>query len=241
MLKAVLFDLDGTLLPMSEDEFVKLYFGALCKKVAPYGYDSEEFVKVIWAGTKAMAKNDGSKTNEEAFWQNFAAHYGEQKLNDKKYFDDFYLNEFKCTKACVKENPYLSDILTLIKNLGLKVILATNPLFPKEGTYTRMGYLGLTPQDFEYISTYENSHYAKPNPQYFVEILDKHNLKPDEVIYFGNSESEDLIPATSLGIRTYLVGDFITHVKEGSQNPPHYPLSEITNIIKQSIENKTVI
>ncbi len=231
MLKAVLFDLDGTLLPMNEEEFIKLYFGALCKKVAPFSYDSEEFISVIWAGTKAMAKNDGSKTNEEAFWETFANHYGKEKLADKQYFDDFYLNEFRCVKSCTKDNPYLQDILGLIKKLNLRVILATNPLFPKEGTYTRMGFLGLKPEDFEYVSTYENSHFAKPNPQYFVEILNKHGLKPDEVIYFGNSESEDLIPASSLGIKTYLVGDFITHAKENSQNPPHYPLSEITTLI----------
>ena len=60
MIKAVFFDLDGTLLPMNEDEFVKYYFGFLCQKVAHLGYDKEELVKVIWAGTKAMIKNDGS-------------------------------------------------------------------------------------------------------------------------------------------------------------------------------------
>ena len=44
MLKAVLFDLDGTLLPMDEEKFTKGYFGMLCQKLAPFGYDSEELV-----------------------------------------------------------------------------------------------------------------------------------------------------------------------------------------------------
>lgn len=38
MIKAILFDLDGTVLPMNEEEFTKGYFGLLCKKLVSYGY-----------------------------------------------------------------------------------------------------------------------------------------------------------------------------------------------------------
>ena len=68
MLKAILFDLDGTLLPMDENTFVQTYFSLLCKKFVPLGYPKEEFVNAIWAGTKAMIKNNGGKTNEQVFW-----------------------------------------------------------------------------------------------------------------------------------------------------------------------------
>ena len=71
MLKAVLFDLDGTLLPMEQEVFVKYYFGGLCKKLVPLGFDANELVKNIWAGTKAMITNNGSQTNEEVFWNYF--------------------------------------------------------------------------------------------------------------------------------------------------------------------------
>ena len=49
-IKVVLFDLDGTLLPMDQDEFVKAYFGGIAKKLAPYGYEPNKLVKSIWAG-----------------------------------------------------------------------------------------------------------------------------------------------------------------------------------------------
>lgn len=64
----VLFDLDGTLLPMDQEVFVKAYFGSLAKKLAPHGYDPQTLIAGIWEGIAAMVKNDGSKTAEEAFW-----------------------------------------------------------------------------------------------------------------------------------------------------------------------------
>ena len=65
-MKIVMFDLDGTLLPMDQDVFVKAYFSELCKKAAPFGYDPEKLIKGVWAGTGAMVKNNGAKTNEAA-------------------------------------------------------------------------------------------------------------------------------------------------------------------------------
>ena len=67
--KAVLFDLDGTLLPMDQDQFVMSYFMGLAKWLAPKGYDSGKLKEVFWSGVAAMVKNDGTRTNEEAFWK----------------------------------------------------------------------------------------------------------------------------------------------------------------------------
>ena len=55
----VLFDLDGTLLPMDQEIFVKTYFSLLAKKLAPHGYEPEALINAVWAGTRAMVKNTG--------------------------------------------------------------------------------------------------------------------------------------------------------------------------------------
>ena len=89
-IKAILFDLDGTLLPMDMDKFIKAYFGGLAKRLAPLGYDPEKLVAAIWKGTGAMVKNDGSKLNEEAFWDTFAGIFGESVRDDEPEFDSFY-------------------------------------------------------------------------------------------------------------------------------------------------------
>ena len=111
MLKAIFFDLDGTLLPMDENEFAKGYFGLLSNKMEKYGYDKNQLIKVILAGTEAMYKNDGNKTNEEVFWDYFKGIYGKEKLLDMPYFEEFYRNEFKKTKVFCKDNPYAREIV----------------------------------------------------------------------------------------------------------------------------------
>ena len=98
MLKAVLFDLDGTLLPLDQDAFVEGYFRLLAKKMAHHGYEPQELIRNVWAGTKAMMGNDGSCSNEEAFWRVFLGVYGEQGRRDIPLFEAFYANEFQQAK-----------------------------------------------------------------------------------------------------------------------------------------------
>ena len=53
----VFFDLDGTLLPMDTDVFMKRYFKALGAFAAENGLDSDMCLGAVMAGVKAMAKS----------------------------------------------------------------------------------------------------------------------------------------------------------------------------------------
>lgn len=79
----ILFDLDGTLLPMDQDVFVRDYFGHLAKKVAPFGYDPKDLPANLWKGVAAMVMNDGRCSNEEVFWNVFKKIYGKKVEEDK--------------------------------------------------------------------------------------------------------------------------------------------------------------
>lgn len=231
MLKAVLFDLDGTLLPMNEEEFLKLYLGLIYKSVAHLGYD-KTLIDVILAGTKKMFKNDGSRSNEQVFWDHFKEVYGEEKVKDKEAFDKFYITDFKKTQACCGENKLAREIIDYIKGLGLKIILATNPVFPKVGMVTRLGFVGLKEEDFDYITGYENTSFCKCNPKYYQELLEKNNLKSNDVIFFGNNEKDDCENAASVGIKSYLVGDEVKW-SDSDKHFPHLKLDEVIPIIKK--------
>ena len=237
MLKAILFDLDGTLLPMDEQVFVKGYFTYLYKKVAPYGYqDFALLTDTIWKGVYNMYKNDGSKTNEERFWEIFVQVYGEKSLKDIPLFDSFYANEFKQAKAFTNENPYAKEIVTFAKENVGKVILSTNPIFPKVGQATRLSFLSLKEEDFDYVSNYSNSYYCKPNPLYFKTILEQFNLKPNEVILFGNNTLEDGDCASSLGIKTYLVKGFIIYSPKAKGTYQEIEMKDIIPTIKEEMK-----
>ncbi len=149
----VLFDLDGTLLPMNQDEFTKGYFKLLAKKLAPQGYESKQLVDAIWAGTAAMVKNDGSRSNEEAFWDKFAEIYGDKALADKPLFEEFYEKDFMEAKALCGYNPKAVQAVRRLRDMGYRVALATNPIFPAVATEARIRWAGLEPSEFEWYTT----------------------------------------------------------------------------------------
>ncbi len=235
MIKAVFFDLDGTLLPMDENQFTNYYFGLLCKKVIPLGYDKDLLIDTIWAGTKCMYKNDGQKSNEEVFWDYFKTVYGEAKMADKPIFDSFYSNEFKGAKAVCGDNPYAREIVDFCNNNFQYTILSTNPIFPHPGTVSRMGFIGLEFRDFDFVTTYENSNYSKASPMYFKWLLEKFNLKPEEVILFGNNDYEDYYMAKVNGIKCYLVGDYIIHNEKITDNITKIKLEDIIPTLKKEM------
>ncbi len=202
----VLFDLDGTLLPMDQDVFVKDYFGRLAAKLAPQGYDPKKLVDTIWRGTGAMVKNDGSRTNEEAFWELAVAVYGEKIVKDKHFFDEFYETEFDKIKAVCGYHPAAAQIIHSLKDKGVRVALATNPIFPARATQWRIGWAGLKPEDFALYTTYENSRYCKPNPDYYRDILKQLNVNAEECLMVGNDVGEDMI-ARELGMQVFLLTD----------------------------------
>lgn len=227
MIKAIFFDLDGTLLPMDENKFTMYYFKLLCDKMSNYGFEANALQSAIWGGVKAMYKNDGTKTNEEAFFDYFKTIFGEESIKLKPVFEEFYRNEFKQTINCVGKNPYSREIVDFARNNFSYVILSTNPIFPKVATIERMEFVNLKEDDFDFITTYENSSYTKPNPKYFLELLKKFSLKPEEVVLFGNNTLEDYACATSIGIKTIMVGENIIHSENESKDIEYIYLNEL--------------
>lgn len=228
----VLFDLDGTLLPMNQDVFVKEYFGRIAAKLAPHGYEPKQLVDTIWRGTGAMVKNDGSKSNEEAFWELAVSVYGDRIVRDKYLFDEFYETEFDKIKAVCGYHPASARIVNRLKERGFRVVLATNPIFPARATQWRIGWAGLKPEDFERYTTYENSRFCKPNPDYYRDILTQLNVRPEECLMVGNDVQEDMI-AARLGMKAFLLTDCLIDRKGTSLDAyPHGGFAELEEYLE---------
>lgn len=201
-----LFDLDGTLLHMDQDAFMEAYFHSLTLKMLPYGIEPEELTKAVFIGIKAMIENDGSMSNEQRFWSTFTGREGEMMLSLKPVFEDYYRNEFIAAMKATTCRSESKSCIRLLKEKGYRIVLATNPLFPRVATLNRIKWAGLSEDDFELITTYENSSYCKPNPGYYREILKRIGNEVAECIMVGNDIQDDMC-AAELGMETYLLTD----------------------------------
>ena len=232
MTKAILFDLDGTLLPMDQEVFVRDYLGRMAAFLAPHGYDPQSLIKAVWAGTGAMVKNDGKALNEDVFWYVFNSILDRDAKQDLALFEKFYRTEFQKAKDSCGFNPAAVEAIRQIKDMGYRLILATNPLFPAIATYSRARWAGLNPEDFELVTTYENSRFCKPNPDYYREILGKIALDGSQCLMVGNDVGEDMIAGT-LGMKTFLLTDcLINKTAEDISQYPHGSFPELLHYIR---------
>jgi len=238
MIKTVFFDLDGTLLPMDQDTFARAYFSGLAKKVAPLGYEPEKLVAAIWRGTGAMVANDGSVTNEEAFWKTFCGIFGEDARADEPSFAEYYATGFQSVKEVCGFQPLAAPLIRRLREAGFRVILATNPLFPAIATESRIRWAGLEPEEFEFYTTYENSRFSKPNPDYYRDLIRRFDLDPTECMMVGNDYGEDMV-AAALGMEVFLVTDCLI-AKEGAdlEKYPHGDFVALVSRVDRLLQEK---
>lgn len=235
-----LFDLDGTLLSIEAEEFLKHYFAAISAEFEDICADQEEFIQLLMVSTEKMIRNDGSCSNQKAFMDDFMQ---KMKISDsteveeiKDRFEKFYQTKFAELDQYFeldRETP--AEIIQYLKKQGKRLVLATNPLFPKEAIAARLSWVGLNASDFELLTHYENMSYAKPNPNYYREILNKIGAEPENCLMIGNDLKEDAV-ASGLGIKTLIVEDRLIEREESSFDIAWQgSLEELKELIKEEI------
>ena len=231
-LRYILFDLDGTLLPMDQERFIQEYFGRLSKKLTPHGYDAKRLIDAIWGGTAAMVKNTGKVTNEQVFWDYFSSIFGEDARKDEPIFEEFYRTDFQKLRSVCGFDPRAAQVVARLKAMGFPLVLATNPIFPAIATRSRMDWAGLREEDFVLYTTYENSRHCKPNPDYYRDILAQLGAKAEECLMVGNDVTEDMI-AGSLGMKVFLLTDCLIN-KHGKniENFPHGSFEKLMEFVQ---------
>lgn len=202
-----LFDLDGTVLPMDFDEFMKLYFhniGEFFKEII----EPNELFKNINECTEKMIKTNNGKKNEEIFMEHFESLLKGSIGDYESMFYEFYNTSFNNVKASTHKSKYMRKSIDLLKEKGYKVVLATNPLFPMVANHHRIRWAGFEPSEFEYISSFENNSYCKPHLEYYKEVLESINKDALNCYMVGNDVFDDL-SSSKLGIETYLITNHV--------------------------------
>ena len=228
MITTILFDLDGTLLPMDPQAFIDSYIGRMAKKLAPHGYEPKLLAKALWAGTAAMVKNNGEYSNETVFWNIFSPFFGWDCRVDEPLFQEYYRTDFQKVRTECGFDHRAAELISMLKEKGFRLVVATNPLFPAVATLSRIRWAGLNPEDFELVTTYENSRHCKPNAEYYRDILETLSLMPEECLMVGNDVGEDMI-AEELGLRVFLMTDNL--INKDDRDITVYPQGSFPELI----------
>ncbi len=207
MIKAILFDLDDTLIHNPMDAFIPAYFSALTKKVAAL-VPPQKFIEQLQASTRAMIKNnDPARTNAEIFDADFFPKLGFAREQLMPVFDDFYAREYRDLCVYVQPIDAARDVVARAFERKHHVVIATNPLFPRTAIVQRLEWGGLDRFDYALVTDYETMHACKPNPVYYREIVARIGVEPSECVMVGNEVANDIAPARKAGLKTFWITD----------------------------------
>ncbi|MCF8563890.1 HAD family hydrolase [Alicyclobacillus tolerans] len=208
VLQTLMFDLDGTLLPLNQDVFLKGYFKALIPHIAHLVEPDKIAGQILQATEEMVANEDPQLTNMEAFQRSFVRLTGIPIDSIWPVFDRFYEEAFAELQHLTSPSDIAREICRTAVEKGYKLVLATNPIFPESAIRHRMRWAGIDGIPFALVTSMEHMHYCKPSPKYFLEILDLVDSQPFESIMIGNDAQEDGV-AGKLGMQTFLVKDFL--------------------------------
>lgn len=213
MKKLIMTDLDCTLLTMNQDLYIKKYIEEIVKLFNDNGYDGKKIAKATMNASMMMLKNDGSRTNKDAFEESFKAVVGEHADKVIDIFPQVYGDRYENIKCITQVNPYAQEIVKLMREKAQYVVVATQPMFPKEAVIKRLSWTNLKADDFDYLTIYDESSYSKPNPAYYQEIMDRFSATPQDTLMIGNDVNEDILPCKKIGVDTFLVLDGLINVQ----------------------------
>lgn len=208
MFKAILFDLDGTLLNIDMEYFLKKYFEKMMSMAREYGIKNyDRLVQQVYKSTEVMIMDrDPSTTNEDAFMKDFFSCFGQEEKM-REFFDLFYQEGFPQLQKYCRPWPGVLEMMEKVLARH-RVVIATNAVFPLKALQDRVNWAGIGHLDYEFITSYEIMHFCKPHIEYYQEIVDRLQVNPQDCLMVGNDMGEDL-PAQELGMKTFLVEDML--------------------------------
>ena len=230
-IRAILFDLDGTLIEVDLSKFIPAYLNLLAKSVA-HIIPPNIFIPKILKASKAVENHDGHLTNEEVYLNNFFPIEGYTEEDIEPFFNKFYENDFYQLQKYTRKKPNVREIIQKIFDKGYDVVIATTPVLPLTAIEQRLKWANVADFPYRLITTIENSHATKTisHLAYYKEILTTLGYKAEECLMVGD-EDKDMI-AKKLGIHTFLIKS--TNTKLDSEIPkPDYTgtLEDILKII----------
>jgi HAD superfamily hydrolase (TIGR01549 family) len=230
--RAILFDLDGTLLDSNMENFLPHYFSRLAARVAHIA-PPKAFIAHLLAATEHVLANDGRATNEEVFSAAFYPFAGHTRAELEPIFEDFYARDFPGLQEYTQRKPEARTVVQLAFALGHKVAIATNPLFPETAIRQRMAWAGVDDFPYDWVTTYENSRCCKPNLCYFAAIAARLDVPAEACLVVGDEDMD--MAAARAGFVTYVVPSAATALSPATPEPTYRgSLADLANLFETS-------
>src|SRR4030042_638664 len=121
MLKAVLFDLDNTLIHFSESRFAESYLARITPVFADL-MPQDKLVERLFLSTQLLMNNNGEMSNADYFMNSFSA--GLDISRDKLWerFIDFYAAEFDRFRDIVSVRDGVRDVFLKLQRVKMKLV-----------------------------------------------------------------------------------------------------------------------
>lgn len=208
-IKAILFDLDGTLLRGNMKGFIRTYI----EKLSSYCSDvvkPEEFAQALLTTIRDLinTEGDGSLTNKERVYSKIHHKLALPEAVLQECLLQLKMNDLPELQRYIHPIPLAKQIIKECQQKDIPLVLATNPVFPKFMIQARMNWAELEEDAFAYLTSYENSYYCKPHAGYFQGIADELGIATENCLMVGNDLSHDLA-AGSIGMKTFLVDTWL--------------------------------
>jgi len=202
--QAVLFDLDGTLVDVDMNRFIPSYLQKLTGRMSGQASQSRAIRAFHKAVAEMFANTDAARTLEAIL---FEVLLSELAIAAEEYTESlacFCEQDLETLRPLVEGHPLSSKLIASCQARGWRVVLATNPIFPREVVDARIAWGGLDGGLFHHVTAYETAHYCKPNPAFFEELLELLQLPAEACLMIGNDPLHDL-SAGQVGMQTCLL------------------------------------
>ncbi len=207
MIKTILFDLDDTLLGNDMDTFLPQYFSLLDGFANEHLHVANFLPAVLKASQIMVANKDPLLTNNAVFWTEIKKLTGIDRVEAEPLFEEFYRVDFEQLQGATSKISTSAELIRTCFRDGYKLVIATNPMFPRSAVEARLRWAGIPVDEFAYalVTTIENMHATKPHDEYYGEILEMVNCAPQDALMVGDDWKRDIEPAVRMGLSTYWI------------------------------------
>jgi FMN phosphatase YigB (HAD superfamily) len=230
-IKAILFDLDGTLLEIKLDKFISQYLNLLAKRVA-HLVPPQKFISKILKALSVVEKHNGQKSNEEVYENFFFPLEGHSREEIQPLINKYYEDGFPQLRQYAHRKPEARKVVQTAFDKDYDVVIATTPLLPATAIEQRLEWAGIADFPFHLVTTLENSFATKSisNLLYYEQILNRIGHPPEACLMVGD-EAKDLISAR-LGIHTFLINSPYTKLDIDIPKPNYRgTLDDLNNLM----------